>query len=392
MIDSLYLARMYLRYHKGKTTILVCSVTLIVFLPVGLSVLVNESAQQLRSRAGSTPLILGSKASELELVLNTLYFQSKQPPSLRMAEVHRVRQSGFADAIPLYVRFHARGRPIVATVLEYFEFRNLKIANGRHLAKLGDCVVGSSVARGLSLKTGDTLMSAPENAFEFAGVYPLKMPVVGVLSPTGGPDDDAVFVDLKTAWIIEGLGHGHVDVTRPEASDLQLGREGSRVTANAAVVQFNEITPDNVDTFHFHGDQSDFPLTAIIAVPHDEKSRTLLMGRHLSSSDSTQVVRPTEVMDELLATILRVRRFMLAGSLLIGLSTVLMAVLVFLLSVRLRRGELETIRKLGSSRFRVAAILTCEVLLVVGVSGCAAGMLTVITLNFGDEAIRWFIF
>lgn len=392
MIDSLYLAWQYLRYHKGKTTILVCSVTLIVFLPAGLSLLVNESAQQLRARAGTTPLILGSKASELELVLNTLYFQSKQPPSLRMTEVHKVRQTGFAEAIPLYVRFHARGRPIVATVLEYFEFRNLKIATGRHLAMLGDCLLGSAVAHGLDLTTGDTLMSSPENAFEFAGDYPLKMRVAGVLSPTGGPDDDAVFVDLKTAWIIEGLGHGHTDVTRPEASALQLRREGSRVTANAAVLQYNEITSDNVDTFHFHGDQSDFPITAIIAVPHDEKSRTLLMGRYLSSSDNTQAVRPTEVMDDLLATILRVRRFMLAGSLLVGLSTVLMAVLVFLLSVRLRRGELETIRKLGSSPFRVAAMLTCELLLVVGVSGCAAGLLTAFTLNFGDEAIRWFIF
>ena len=53
MIDSLYLAWKYLVYHKGKTTILVCSITLIIFLPAGLGVLVNESAEQLRARAGS---------------------------------------------------------------------------------------------------------------------------------------------------------------------------------------------------------------------------------------------------------------------------------------------------------------------------------------------------
>ena len=30
------------------------------------------------------------------------------------------------------------------------------------------------------------------------------MTVTGVLAPTGTPDDDAVLVDIKTAWVIEG--------------------------------------------------------------------------------------------------------------------------------------------------------------------------------------------
>ena len=40
--------------------------------------------------------------------------------------------------------------------------------------------------------------------FDLAGVYPLKMHVAGVLEPTGGPDDAAVFVDIRTSWVIEG--------------------------------------------------------------------------------------------------------------------------------------------------------------------------------------------
>ena len=39
-----------------------------------------------------------------------------------------------------------------------------------------------------------------------------KTVVVGVLPPTNTPDDDGIFVDIKTAWVIQGIGHGHEDV------------------------------------------------------------------------------------------------------------------------------------------------------------------------------------
>ena len=42
-----------------------------------------------------------------------------------------------------------------------------------------------------------------------------------------------------------------------------LERDGDTITANASVVQYNEITPDNIDSFHFHGDLSDYPVGAV---------------------------------------------------------------------------------------------------------------------------------
>ncbi len=93
--------------------------------------------------------------------------------------------------------------------------------------------------------------------------------VAGVLAPSFGPDDRAVFVDIKTTWIIEGVGHGHQALDEPTAASGVLSREGSRITANASVVQYNEITAENADSFHFHGDLSDYPISAVIAVPRD---------------------------------------------------------------------------------------------------------------------------
>jgi len=93
------------------------------------------------------------------------------------------------------------------------------------------------------------------------------MSITGVLERTDSPDDEAVFVDVKTAWVIAGLAHGHQDLSKPQASSQVLKKEDGVIVGNAAVVQYNEIAPDNIDSFHFHGDPSGFPLTAVIAVP-----------------------------------------------------------------------------------------------------------------------------
>ena len=254
MTDVLYLAWRYLAYHKVKTFVLVSAVAIIVYLPVGLDIIVSQSAKELTARAQATPLLVGAKGSPLELVLNSLYFESDTPSPMPYAEADRVDQSGLARAIPLYMRFRAAKSPIVGTTLEYFEFRDMELAEGRLMAMMGECVLGSKAAETASVGLEGYVLSSPESVFDLAGVYPLKMKVVGILEPAGTPDDLAVFVDVKTTWVIEGLAHGHQDLNRPEAAAGVLRKEGNKVIGNASVVEYNEITSDNVASFHFHGD------------------------------------------------------------------------------------------------------------------------------------------
>jgi putative ABC transport system permease protein len=259
---------------------------------VALELLLNESEKQLMSRAVSTPLVLGAKGSALDLVMNTLYFNDEVPELITVEASNQVMDTELALPIPLYDRFQARGNPIVGTTLDYFDFRGLRIAHGRQLAVLGDCVLGARVAESLDLKPGDSLVSSPETLFDLAGVYPLKMKVVGVLEKSHTSDDLAVFVDLKTAWVIQGLGHGHEDVTRLQDPTLVLKRTEKNVAATAKLYQYAEIRDENIDSFHFHGDTSKYPLTAVIAVPHDDKSGTILRGRYLNREETRQIVRP----------------------------------------------------------------------------------------------------
>ena len=388
MRHALYLAWRYLLYNRIKTLILLASIALIVFLPVGLRVLVKQSSRQLTARAQATPLVVGARGSPLELVLNTLYFRADYPEPMAYGEAARVAASGLAQAIPMYVRFRSRKRPIVGTTLEYFSYRGLRLAAGRQLAMLGECVIGHRVARALGAGPGDHVISSPESVFDIAGVYPLKMRVVGVLEFSDSPDDDAIFVDIRTAWVIQGLGHGHQDLNRPEAASTVLKREGSNVVGNAAVVQYTEITEKNADSFHFHGDLSDFPMTAVIAVPPHAKASAILQGRFETPGLATQIARPVEVMDELLATILTVESFVVAGAVIVGLATLATVVLVFLLSLRLRRREMETLFKIGGSRTSVAVVMTSEIVIVFVAGVVLAAGLTLLTSQFGSAAVR----
>jgi len=387
MSDVLFLAWSYLRFNRGKTAVLISSISLILFLPAALQVVVREGARTLTARADSSPLLVGSVGSGVDLTLGALYFREPTLEPMTYTEVGRLGDTGLATAIPLHLRYNVRGRRIVGTTLDYFEYRELVPAAGRTFAVLGECVLGAEASRGLDAAVGDHVLSSPAGAFDVAGTFPLKMKVVGVLAPTGTADDDAVFVDLKTAWVIAGLAHGHTDVTAPGAESGVLAVEGDNVVANASVLSYTEITADNIDSFHFHGSPEGFPVDAILAVPRDRKSGVMLRGRYEEPGGSVQMVVPRAVVDDLVETMFSIRDAVFAVSVGLGLATIATAILVFALSIRLRRRELDTMRKIGASGGRMRAVLATEVLLVVFVSVTIATALTAVVGRYGGAIV-----
>jgi len=388
MIDSLYIAWKYLSFNKVKTATLIGCILLIAFLPIALELLLNESEEQLLSRAVSTPLVVGAKGSSLDLVMNTLYYGEEVPELITMEAAQQVAMSGLALPIPMYVRFRARGHPIVGTTLDYLDFRGLQVSKGQSLALLGDCIVGAAAAEALQLKPGDSLVSSPENLFDLAGVYPLKMKVVGILGKSHTSDDLAVFVDLKTAWIIQGLLHGHEDLSKAKDPQVILKQEEKNIVGSAKVYEYTEITEDNIESFHFHGDPGIYPITAVMVVPRDDKSETILRGRYLSKEESHQIVKPEEVIDTLLQNIFRIKNVLDAVISVVGLATVLALLLVFALSLRLRQREMQTIFRLGCRRMTIARLVAAEILIIVLFSAILCMGLVLVVNHYASDLVR----
>ena len=356
-----FLAWQSLRFNRLQSAILIFGLAVALYLPLAVNGLVARYQAGLLQRAQTTPLVAGGLGSRFDLVLHALYFRGRVPRLLKMADVQAIADTGYAQPIPLYARYTARQAPIVGTTLDYFAFRRLGLARGEQLLELGDCVLGAQAAATLKLGPGDRLMTDPENLFDIAGSYPVNLRVMGVLAPAGTPDDGAVFVDLKTAWLIEGLAHGHSDITGTNVdSGVLLSRNATNVTANAALVEFTEVTPTNISSFHFHGDPADFPVSAVLPMAKDERAAALLRGRYQGAEATVQILESRSVVEELLGLVFRIKRFFDANAALVAAATALFLLLIVMLSLRLRRPEMDTMFRLGCARGLMARLVTVE--------------------------------
>jgi putative ABC transport system permease protein len=320
--------------------------------------------------------------------MNSLYFDDEVPDFIKMDAAGEVKESSLAWPVPVYIRFHARGYPIIGTEPDYFEYRQLKVAEGRNFGILGECVIGATVAEELELAVDSFIISSPESLFDIAGVYPLKMKITGILSPTYTSDDLGIFTDLKTCWVIDGLGHGHQDLQLIDDPTLIYSRSDTAVTATAKLYHYNEITSQNLESFHFHGDISHYPITAVLVFPNDVKSGTILMGRYVSDEEQYQILKPTEVIDGLLQNIFRIRNVLDAVIAIVGITTLLAMVLVFALSLRLRQREIQTIFKLGCSKGTIARLLMAEITFIVCICLILTGIVAALLNQTASGLVR----
>lgn len=358
LIGPLLLALRHARHGAGRSLLLLLCIAAAAFLPMITHVTTRDFEQRLSRRAASTPLVIGARGSRFDLTLQALYFRESRAPAISMEDWRKVLDSGAGTAIPMNVRFTARGFPIVATTPEYAQMRRLRVGWGRLPVGLGECAVGSLVAKQLGISSGDSLFSDQPDSFDIVTPPSLKMRVVGVLKPAGTPDDFAVFTYIATAWVLEGLSHAH---TPPAVipPGLLLDSSEQHLVISEALVDENEARPDNLTTFHLHSSQQELPLSAIIVVPRSDKDETLLRAR-VDSDPRLQAVAPEAVIRELLGFVVRIRALLdMISALLIVVTGILLA-LVMALSARVRAREVATLFRIGASRATVLAMFAWE--------------------------------
>lgn len=324
-------------------------------LPVAVRAIVEAFQREVAARADAAPLVLGAQGSNADLVLHALFFRHTPPGIVQLADKNALDRLDLGDSVSLCVRGLIRDVPVVGTDGSYFRLRKLSLATGEPIARLGDCVLGARAAERLSLAPGSTIATSPQSLFSASGGTPVRLTIKGVLASTGTADDDAAFVSLETAWLIEGLGHAHA----------QPDRSHSEGEATPAPSGFIEVTDENAETFHFHGRRERFPLTAIIVVPHNEKDGLLLIAHYARQRSGPALAESDHVLRDLLDVAVRVRRLFEATTAVMGVATFTLCVTVIALTVRLRSSELVTMYRLGIPRSRIALLFAIELALVV---------------------------
>jgi putative ABC transport system permease protein len=93
---------------------------------------------------------------------------------------------------------------------------------------------------------------------------------------------------------------------------------------------------------------------------------------------------PLIVIQDLLDTVFVVRDYVVLAGVGVAAAAFVIMALVFALSIRLRKREIETIRKIGGARQRLTAVLCTEIAIVVGAGITLAALLTVIVSRYGN--------
>ncbi len=362
MRGLLFLAWRRVWFDRVRCGILALCLALALFLPLATALLVARHERELLARSDATPLVAGAQQSRFDLVLGALTFRAPKLAPIPWSEFEALAESGQALCVPLHLGTSARGRPLVGTTPEYFELRGLELAQGTRPLVLGDVALGADVARELGLGPGDALPSDPRELYDLSRPASQRLTVCGVLEPSASADDGAGFVDVKTAWLLEGLIHGHGDASALDER-LVLARAPGAVTLSGELVELQEVTPANQQSFHGHADPGAAPLAAILVVPRDARAHTLLKAR-LNASERWQMVEPRAVVAELQGLVLRVKALLDGLFGLLGLSTLALTLLVLWLSARMRAPEARMFERIGAARASLRWLQALEIAMI----------------------------
>lgn len=358
--NAFFLAYRYLRFHPLRTFVLIFGTSVTLFLPIFTYFGSTALQEALLSRGQSSPILIGKKGNEFDLTMNSLYFRGHIKDPLEFKEQLTVSQYGLS--VPIYVNHSASGTPLVGTSISYFEARGLKIRDGRKFALLGEVVAGAQAAQDFHLKVGDNIRSDMQNLYNISGGYPMILEVVGILQPSDTVDDNVFFTDIKTNWALDGFLHGHNEVTRKDALN-QNAKEGENLEATAAIFMFPEITNDNRNSFHLHGDQGELPISSVLLIPKNNQQHDIALGDYELRND-VQAVRPKMVVATILEIVLGVQKALEGYFAVIFLSTIAFFGLTVYLSQQLRIDELNIMERMGASKSMIRWMFIAEISLI----------------------------
>lgn len=196
------------RFLSSSLTAL--SVALGVMLMVAVLVINGVVSDLFSQPSFGFNLVVGPKGSDLSLALSAIYRLDRpgEPlPYLFYKELkeHRVVEK----AVPIAIGdvTEQGGFPIVGTIPEFFDldyaYNKPFRVRGEFLKTPWDAVIGSRVAAVNGWNIGSEFKLV-HGGVESDHVHDEKFRVVGVLAPTGTPNDRSVFVSLAGFWAISG--------------------------------------------------------------------------------------------------------------------------------------------------------------------------------------------
>ena len=387
-----------MRQRALSTWLTFLSVALGVALAIAILVLYREGDKLFAQSDYGFDVLVGPKASPLQLTLNTIYHVDRSPGNIPYSIYEDLNQGGkyasmVRTAIPFAVGDSYRGLRIIGTSTKMFGYTE----EGRRIGadafeyrpgkryEMGQgklfepnrfhAVIGAEAARITGLKIGDRFQAThgvprPE---ETPDVHEEQWTVVGILDETHTANDRVLFIPLTTFYCI----FEHEEGLEAQAM-IKKGEDIAKVTAAAQKHDHDAraYTTNPDGTIHLTLPKDQLQLSAVLVKARNSFSVQQLLYLFNNRSEAC-AVNPANTMREFFRTFLKGSRLLLLT--ISALVTVVAAIGILVSiynSVSARLKEIAIIRALGATRLRVLSLICMEagiVGLIGGVSGLIVG-------------------
>ena len=344
------------------------SMALGVALVVAVLVIHHVVADSFQRNAGlGYDIIVGAKGGKLQLVLNTVYHLSSPVENIPYSLLKEFTEGQYkpyaARAIPYCLGDNYQGFRVVATVPDLLDDealpgRKYAFAQGRNFKNDApfEGVAGALAARRLGLKLGDTFRPAHGVIDDGQGVKHDAFTVVGILEPTGTPNDRVLFINMEGFYKLE-----------KHAKPVP----GSEVATSGQPKSHH----DEHDHDHFTPlPENQRELTAIL-IRSATPAASIFLPNRINEGNQAQAVLPIREIRGLFDVIVEPIEWLLLGltAMIVVVSGIGILVSIYN-SMSDRRREIAVMRALGARRSTVMTIVLLESILL-SLGGGAFGWL-----------------
>ena len=339
MILRLTIKRLLSKKFSTIFTILALSLALTIFFTFKMSL--ENYKNNLSAASDKNILIAGRTPDLMQLIENSHFFKNGESSTFPIIMIEELEE--FGEIIPLNNRFTAYQKPIIGIESKYFDLKKVKLQTGDYFLKVGECVIGFNCAKELNLSVGDSFINDPSSSFDISKSNPVKLKVCGILANNGTPDDNAIFTSLKTAWVLEGIGHSH----NPKEKD----DTDSSIT---------DLSSGPLLNLHFHGKAEKYPLTGVIIFPDNDVKRAQLLAKSKNNKTTLKIVDPVAMIHKIIEKISGLDSFFKLLFLFMSLAIVIVLGVLIFQAASLRSREKDTYQCLGIPKSFFYKSIICE--------------------------------
>lgn len=361
-----------------KVTVLltVLSITVSVFVLLGVEHIRHEAKTSFSKTVSGTDLIVGARTGQLNLLLYSVFRIGNATNNISWQSYQELSANpSVAWSIPLSLGDSHRGYRVMGTTQDYFQHfkygKNsaLEFAQGQPFAGLFDTVLGAEVARKLGYQVGQKIVIAHgTGSTSFSKHDDKPFTVVGILETTGTPVDQTVHVSLAA---IEAIHTGWQSGVKPRGTNMP-----------ADEWQNHDLTPKTITAF---------------MLGLKSKIATFTVQRQINNyrKEPLLAILPGAALSELWLLLGSVEKVLFVISVLVLTASLLGMCTMLLASMRERQRELAVIRAVGAHPSFIFLLIELEALIIAVIGIVSAIGLLWLTLslsqNYFSDAYGLFI-